>query len=209
MAGCAAAGPAAFAPPIPELVAANQAAGDPYAGRFPYAEAVAGLPAEGGLHAVIVTDEGEIDCTLEPGHAPIAVANFVGLARGVRPFLSADGEWVERPFYDGLVWHRAIEGQFVQAGRHGDREDAGFTIQDEVSAGDSFDRAGVLAVANGGPHTGSAQFFITTGAAPHLAGKHTIFGDCDGESVVRALERRAARGETPPPRLDTVRIERR
>jgi peptidyl-prolyl cis-trans isomerase A (cyclophilin A) len=188
-------------------VAANEAAGDPYGGRFPLEEAVAGLPAEGRLHAILVTDEGEIDCALEPDHAPIAVANFVGLARGVRPFRDeTSGEWIKEPYFDGTPWHRAIEGQIVQGGRRGNAEDAGFVIQDEVSPGDSFDRAGVLAMANSGPNSGSTQFFITTGPTPHLAGLHTIFGHCNDESVARALERRSARGEGPT--LQEVRIVR-
>jgi peptidyl-prolyl cis-trans isomerase A (cyclophilin A) len=191
-------------------VAANEAAGDPYAGRFPFEEAVAGLPAEGRLHAILVTDEGEIDCILEPDHAPIAVANFVGLARGLRPFRDeASGEWIKERYFDGTPWHRAIEGQIVQGGRRGNSEDGGYLIQDEISPGDSFDRAGVLAVANSGPNSGSSQFFITTGPTPHLAGLHTIFGHCDDESVARALERRSARGEGPAPNLQKIRIVRK
>ena len=198
---------APFPPADPELVAANVAVGDPYEGRFPFEEAVAGLPASGALEAILVTDEGEVLCRLEPEHAPLTVANFVGLARGLRPFRGPEGDWVRVPYYDDLPFHRAQEGQFVQTGRRGKLADGGFFLQDEISVGDSFDRPGVLAMANNGtPDSGSVQFFVTTGAAPQLEGEHTILGSCDGEAVLRRLERRVARGEQP--RLRTVEIRR-
>ncbi|MEM7151442.1 MAG: peptidylprolyl isomerase [Myxococcota bacterium] len=208
--GCAAAGaPPSLPPQVPDLVAANEALGDPYGGRFPIEEALAGLPTEGQLRAQLVTDEGPIDCTLDLKHAPLTVANFVGLARGLRPFLSDDGSWKTEPYFVDLVWHRAEEGQFVQTGRRGLQATGGFLLQDEVGYGDSFDRAGVLAMANTGiEHSGSTQFFVTTGPTSHLEGGHTIFGQCDGEAVVRSLERRVARGDGPKPRLLEVVISR-
>ena len=200
---------APFGPEIEDLVRANEAVGDPYRGRFPYAEAVAGLPDEGELRAILSTDEGEIVCVLDPGHAPVSVANFVGLARGLRPFQDADRTWRTVAFYDDTTWHRAFEGQFVQAGRRAGLEDGGFFLQDETSPGDSFERPGVLAMANGGtPHSGSTQFFITTGPAKHLAGHHTVLGQCDAAAAVRRLERRVSREKAELPRLLRVEITR-
>ena len=209
-AGCAASGgPRPFAPPIPALVAANEAAGDPYGGRFPFEEAVAGLPGDGPLLARLDTDAGLIRCRLEPDTAPIAVASFVGLARGLRPFQEmAGGPWTKAPFYDGLPWHRAIEGQFIQTGRRGDQENPGFQLQDEISPGAKFDRAGILALANSGPQSGAAQFFITSAPLPHLNGAYTIFGACDDEHIVRELERQIRRRPSDPPRLRSVTITR-
>lgn len=202
------AGPPSLPPPVPDLVAANEALGDPYGGRFPVEEALAGLPAQGQLRATLVTDEGEIECRLDLRHAPLTVASFVGLARGLRPFQGDDGAWHTEPFYEDLPWHRAEEGQFVQTGRRGKQATGGFLLQDEVSYGDSFDRGGVLAMGNTGlEHSGSTQFFVTTGPASHLEGAHTIFGQCDGEAVVRTLERRVVRGG-PPPVLVRVEIRR-
>jgi peptidyl-prolyl cis-trans isomerase A (cyclophilin A) len=199
---------APFPPPLDDLVAANEALGDPHGGRFSFEAATEGLPATGELWAVLRTDEGDVDCQLEPDHAPLTVANFVGLARGVRPFLADDGSWHTEPYYVDLVWHRAIEGQFVQTGRRGKQATGGFLLQDEISPGDSFDRPGVLAMGNTGVEdSGSTQFFITTAAVPDLEGSHTIFGECDGEAVVRRLERRAAAGEQP--KLLRIDIERR
>ncbi len=204
---CAAAGPRPFPPVNPELQTANQAAGDPFAGRFPLERALTGLGAEGKLEAVIVTVAGEVHCTLDPGHAPLTVANFVGLARGLRPWQDGRGNWVQTPFYDGVTFHRAEARRFVQAGRRDGQESAGFSIQDEISPGDDFERPGALAMANEGvPHTGSAQFFITTGDVSHLEGIHTIFGECEDDARVRQLERDTAAGAAPI--ITAIRIQR-
>ncbi|MCH9686185.1 MAG: peptidylprolyl isomerase [Deltaproteobacteria bacterium] len=206
--GCVS-GPPTLPPAVPDLVAVNEALGDPYGGRFPLEEALAGLPTEGTLYANLVTDEGEIECTLDLIHAPLTVANFVGLARGLRPYRGDDDQWHTEPFYEGLPFHRAVDGQFVQTGRRGKQATGGFLIQDEISYGDSFDRGGVLAMANTGiEHSGSAQFFVTTGPASHLEEAHTIFGGCDGEAVARTIERKVLAGGAPPMLL-RVEITRR
>lgn len=209
VAACAS-GPRPFPPPVPAIVAQNQAAGDPYSGRFPMEEALKGLPAAGPLHAKLVTDAGEIHCRLDASSAPIAVATFIGLARGLRPFQAEDGgPWISAPFFDGLPFHRAVSGQFVQTGRRG-RESPGFVLQDEMSSGHVFDRAGLLALANSGqPHSSAAQFFVTSESLASLDGKHTIFGACDDEDVIRELERRtlaATSSGAPPPVLQRVEI---
>lgn len=211
MTACAPALSPGDAAPLPpadaDLQTANEALGDPYGGRFPYAEAVEGLPERGALHATLQTNLGEVTCTLDPGHAPLAVANFVGLARGVRPFRDEEGRWSRAPYYDGVPWHRAMEGQFVQTGRRGKLADGGFLLQDEIGIGDDFSRAGVLAMAGvGEPDTSSVQFFITTSAAKHLAGDHTILGRCDGEATLRKLEQAVLRGD--PAVLEHVEISR-
>lgn len=199
--------PGAYPPADPELLETNRALGDPHAGRYPLEDALAGLPEGDRVEAHLHTDEGEIVCRLDLVHAPLTVANFVGLARGRRPFRGEGGSWLTEPYYVDMPWHRAEPGQFVQTGRRGRLADGGFFLQDEVSAGDDFSRGGVLAMANAGqPDSGSVQFFVTTGPAPHLQGVHTIFGSCDQEAVVRRLERRVTRGEAP--RLQSVEIER-
>jgi len=210
LAACQLGGPRPFPPPEPALEAENRRAGDPYAGRFPYAEAVAGLPEGPSLRAELDTDAGAIRCRLDPSTAPLAVANFVGLARGLRPFrTSPGGPWEKAPFYDGLPFHRAVPDQFVQTGQRGDQEDPGFHLQDEMSSGHVFDRAGLLALANtGAPHSNAAQFFITTAPLRHLDGKHTILGACDDEDVVRELERRTLADPAAPPRLRGLKISR-
>ena len=206
--GCDPGAPGSFPPSDPELAAQNQASGDPYGGRFPFEEAVAGLPESGQLVATIVTDEGEVPCRLMPDIAPLAVANFVGLARGLRPFLDPASEtWQTRPFYDGLPFHRAVERQFVQGGRMGESLFVGYFLQDERSIGTVFDKPGVLALGNDGrPNTSSAEFFITTDELRQLDGAYTIIGRCDAPLVVRALEARTLAGD--PATIETVRITR-
>jgi peptidyl-prolyl cis-trans isomerase A (cyclophilin A) len=203
---CDTGAPGSFPPEDPTLAAQNAAAGDPHRGRFPFEAAVAGLPETGTLRATIVTDEGEIHCELLADVAPLSVANFVGLARGLRPFLDTSGAWTSRPYYDGLVFHRAEPRLFVQGGRLGDAE-PGFRVQDERSIGTVFAVPGVLALANTGmPNSASAEFFITTEVNRSFDGQYTILGWCDDLLVVRALERRVLAGERPV--IETVRITR-
>ncbi|MBA3547329.1 MAG: peptidylprolyl isomerase [Nannocystis sp.] len=209
-AGCQLGGARSFPPAEPALEAENRQAGDPHGGRFPLADALAGLPEGQHLEAVIDTDAGAIFCALDLD-VPLVVANFVGLARGLRPFQSQPGApWQTAPFYDGLEFHRAVPNQFIQTGRRGESEDPGFHLQDEMSSGHVFDRGGLLALANtGAPNSGAAQFFITTGPLRHLDGEHTIFGTCDDEAVVRELERRILADPNAPPRLRSLKIRRR
>lgn len=206
---CAAApgAPGALPPVDEDLKLANETLGDPYGGRFPFAEAVDGLPATGVLQASLETSAGTVLCTLEPERAPLAVANFVGLARGLRPFRGEDGTWTTAPYYDGMPWHRAIEGQFVQTGRRGKLADGGFLLQDEIGVGDDFSRPGVMAMAGVGElDTSSVQFFITTGPAKHLVGAHTILGSCDSPATLRQLEQAVLRDE--PATLDHIEVSR-
>lgn len=203
----------AAAPALPEpdaeLSAANEALGDPYLGRFPLGEALQGLGDGDDLIATLVTTEGQVPCRLLLRQAPLTVASFVGLSRGLRPFKGDDGTWRTEPYYVDMPWHRA-DGQFVQTGRRGRLATGGFFIQDEIGYGDSFDRAGMLAMANTGTeHSGSVQFFVTTAPATHLEGGHTIFGECDGEAVVRRIERAVRKGQKPAPTLLRIEITRR
>lgn len=166
-----------------------QATSDPTAGVFGLSEALEGLPeGSGPLRAVIDTAEGALTCTLYPDKAPNGVANFVGLARGRRPFKDpVSGKWVKRAFYDGLIFHRVIPG-FVAQG--GDPLGTGFggpgyKFADEIS--DLKHEAGTLAYANSGPNTNGSQFYIGEVALPSLDGGYTIFGQCEPVSVVKTL----------------------
>lgn len=196
---CAAAGPSPFPPPVPEVFAANETAGDPHRGRFSFEEAVAGLGGNGPLQAEIRTAAGAIHCRLRPDRSPIAVANFVGLARGVRPFFdSRRNSWITAAYYDGTTFHRSESGRFVQGGRRADTSSPGYRVQDEHAPGDAFDRGGVLAMANRDqPHTGAAEFFITTTAVRDLDGRYTIIGSCGEGWVVDEIAGAIERGERP------------
>jgi cyclophilin family peptidyl-prolyl cis-trans isomerase len=87
----------------------------------------------------------------------------------------------------------------------------GFTIKDELSPALKFDKAGVLAMANAGPNTGSSQFFITLAPTPHLNGAHTIFGQAvEGMDVVNAIGKVPTRNEKPVKAvvIQTIKFER-
>lgn len=167
---------------------------DPEAGEFTLEEAVVGLPIDGSLVAEIGTEMGTLLCDLYADRAPRTVANFIGLARGRRPWWDARaGQWRREPYYRGLIFHRVIPGFLIQSGDYlGDGTGAvGYTIDDEPHDTLAHDRAGQLAMANhNGPNTAGAQFFITDGPAPQLDGRgYTIFGQCRPTHVVSQIAR--------------------
>jgi peptidyl-prolyl cis-trans isomerase A (cyclophilin A) len=166
------------------------AGSDPLQGRFTMADATAGLEGTGPLVATIKTSEGALQCKLFDDKAPVTVANFVGLARGVRPFKSeVDGEWVKKPAYDGTTFHRIIKGFMIQGGdrRGNGTGEPGYVIRDEIWPGAKHDRPGLLCMANRGPNTNGAQFFITDAKVAALDGNYTIFGECSPVSLVHTL----------------------
>jgi len=181
---------------------------DPFAGGFSVAQATEGLESKGSLVASLRTSKGEIRCRLFDDKAPVAVANFVGLARGVRPFREK-GKWVTRKAYDGTIFHRVIKGFMIQGGdpQGTGRGEPGYVFPDELwrGPGSKHDRAGLLCMANRGPDTNGMQFFITDAAAPHLDASYTIFGECSPVTVVHAIARVATDGSDRP--LDDVVLE--
>jgi peptidyl-prolyl cis-trans isomerase A (cyclophilin A) len=132
------------------------------------------------------TSMGTLTCTLFWDKAPVTVANFVALARGTQPYLdprtATDGEG---PYYDGTVLHRVIPGFMIQMGdpTGTGSGDPGYRFADEIAPDLRFDAPGKLAMANGGPGTNGAQFFVTEVPTAHLDGKHTIFGQCDEAAI--------------------------
>jgi peptidyl-prolyl cis-trans isomerase A (cyclophilin A) len=186
---------------------------DPLAGKFSLADASKGLPKKGTLQATIETSAGTIACTLYGDKTPKTVANFVGLARGVRPFWDGKaGAWVKRPLFDGTTFHRAIAGFMIQGGDHlGDGSGSvGYEIPDEL-VGLKHDRAGLLCMANRGPNTNGGQFFITDAAAPHLTqmNTYTIFGECTPLDVIHKIAsapRPHAMSEKPEPSIPISKV---
>jgi cyclophilin family peptidyl-prolyl cis-trans isomerase len=148
-------------------------------------------PAAGEPKAVIDTTAGKITCTLFPDKAPKTVENFIGLATGTKdwtdPHTHAKMHGV--PLYDGTIFHRVIPGFMIQGGDPVGNGfgGPGYAFGDEFVPDLGFDRPGRLAMANSGPNTNGSQFFITDGPAPHLNGKHTIFGQCDSLEVVKKI----------------------
>jgi cyclophilin family peptidyl-prolyl cis-trans isomerase len=101
-------------------------------------------------------------------------------------FLSQQG------FYDGLTFHRVLEDFMAQGGDPSGTGGAGpgYQFADEVDNGLTFDRRGLLAMANAGPATNGSQFFITFVPTPHLNGLHTIFGEViEGDAILDQIAR--------------------
>jgi peptidyl-prolyl cis-trans isomerase A (cyclophilin A) len=145
-------------------------------------------PQPTGPTALFDTSMGRITCKLFDKQAPQAVANFVGLATGAKPWTDPEThQHVQgKPFYDGTTFHRVIPGFMIQGG---DRlgtgmGDPGYTFKDEFDPDLNFDIPGRLAMANSGPNTNGSQFFITEAPADYLDQKYTIFGQCDDHSVI-------------------------
>lgn len=156
------------------------------------AQALDGLSGSGTLTAVITTSMGNLSCRLFEDGAPNTVANFVGLARGVRPWWDPyQGAWVRRPFYNGLVFHRVIPGFMIQGGcpLGLGTGGPGYRFADEFNPRLRHSRPGILSMANAGPNTNGSQFFVMDGRAPHLNDRHSVFGECSPTDVVSAIAR--------------------
>jgi peptidyl-prolyl cis-trans isomerase A (cyclophilin A)/peptidyl-prolyl cis-trans isomerase-like 1 len=126
--------------------------------------------------ALFETTMGSFKIELFDDLAPQTVRNFVDLA--------------ERGFYDGVIFHRVIDGFMIQGGDPTGTGSGGpgHTIPDEFGEGLNHDVPGVLSMANAGPGTGGSQFFITLAPTPWLDGKHAIFGrTISGLDVVQAI----------------------
>ena len=201
---------------LDEILAFNQAQGDPVEGFFTLEQALADLPGEGELWVEFVTARGVIDCRLHEQLTPYTVANFVGLARGLRPWYDRDlDEWITSPYYDATTFHRVIPGFMIQGGdpTGTGRGNPGYVIPDELHPELGHD-GGALSMANKGSNTGSAQFFIMLEPAGHLDGMHTVFGRCTAQGVEIANQiANVAVGEQDKPVTDevieAVRIVRR
>ena len=151
-------------------------------------------PQPTGPTVVFDTSTGTMTCKLFDKQAPVAVANFVGLATGTKEFTDpATKQKAKRPYYDGTTFHRVIPGFMIQGGDPlgTGMGDPGYMFSDEFDPALNFDVPGRLAMANSGPNTNGSQFFITEVATPFLDQKYVIFGQCDDHSVevVKAIAR--------------------
>jgi cyclophilin family peptidyl-prolyl cis-trans isomerase len=190
----------------PDVPAYNKAQGDPIEGFFTLEQAFEGdadlaNKENGKLMATFDTEMGKFECEMFEDGAPLTVANFVGLARGTRPFLDKETkEWKTAPFYDGVIFHRVIEGFMIQTGdRTGTGRGAvGYFVPDEFDKKLRHNKGGILSMANRNRvdqktqklkrdpltgmrigNTGSSQFFVTVRDTGQLDDRHTVFGQCD------------------------------
>ena len=150
--------------------------------------------------AIIQTDKGEMRLRLFDDEAPLTVNNFV--------FLANQG------FYDGTIFHRVLENFMAQGGDPTGTGSGGpgYQFEDEVDNGLSFNKRGLLAMANAGPGTNGSQFFITFNAegSAHLTGAHTIFGELiEGDDVLSAITLRDPGSATPADTISRIDIVER
>ena len=146
-------------------------------------------------HATFTTSAGTFKVRLFDEQAPKTVANFVGLATGSKEWKAPKtGAMVSRPFYDGLIFHRVIDGFMIQGGcpEGSGRGGPGYRFNDEFGPGLRHDRPGLLSMANAGPNTNGSQFFITLAPTEWLDNRHAIFGE-----VVEGMDVISAIGKTP------------
>jgi len=172
-------------------------------------------PLKPGLYAIFNTSEGPITAVLYEKYTPIAVANFVALAQGNKPWREPQtGAMVWRPLYRDITFHRVIPGTVIQSGdpTGTSAHNCGIKIRDEFLPGLRFSGPGRLAIANSGnPDSGGCQFFITDQSTPQWDGKYTIFGQVvAGQEVVSKISHAPVHGEKPvdPVKLTSVTIER-
>ena len=113
--------------------------------------------------ATLHTNHGDVVINLFPDAAPKTVANFVGLATGTKEYTDPQTGADHRPFYDGVVFHRVIDGFMIQGGDPlgTGTGGPGYTFGDEFHPELSFNKPYLLAMANAGPGTNGSQFFIT------------------------------------------------
>jgi peptidyl-prolyl cis-trans isomerase A (cyclophilin A) len=170
------------------------------------------------LYATLKTNRGDIVVQLFPDHAPETVRNFVDLAEGNKEWTDpTTGSASSERFYDGLVFHRVIEGFMIQGGdpEGTGRGGPGYQFKDEFHPDLTFGKPYLLAMANAGPGTNGSQFFITVGPTPHLNRMHTIFGEVSDQAsrdVVDAIASTpTGRGDRPRDDvvIERVEIERR
>jgi peptidyl-prolyl cis-trans isomerase A (cyclophilin A) len=144
------------------------------------------------VHAEFVTTEGSFTVRLFDEEVPNTVANFVGLAEGTK-------EWTDprtrqkstQRYYDGIVFHRVIQGFMIQGGDPLGQGvgGPGYEFADEFHPSLRHAKAGMLSMANRGPDTNGGQFFITLAATPHLDNKHSVFGEVTvGMDIVRRID---------------------
>ncbi len=144
----------------------------------------------------IETNIGGIGIALMPDIAPLHVSSTIYLAR--------------LGFYDGVIFHRVIDGFMAQGGDPLGRGTGGpgYQYDGEYDIRARHDRPGLLSMANAGPGTDGSQFFITFAPTPHLDDKHTLFGEVvTGMDTVKALEARGSRSGQTSEELEMRKTE--
>jgi peptidyl-prolyl cis-trans isomerase A (cyclophilin A) len=168
-----------------------------------------------GVYAQFVTSEGNFTIRLFDQEAPKTVENFIGLAEGTKQWTDPrTGQKVTRPYYDGVIFHRVIDGFMIQGGDPLGQGvgGPGYAFPDEFHPKLRHNKAGILSMANRGPNTNGGQFFITLGPTPHLDDRHSVFGEVtEGMEVVRKIGSTRTGPQDRPVKeivIQTIRIQR-
>lgn len=145
---------------------------------------------------LLETNKGNITIELY-GDMPVTAGNFEKL--------------VKQGFYNGVIFHRVIDGFMLQGGdpKGTGMGGPGYNIRDEFThAGGNKNNRGTISMANAGPNTGQSQFFITLAPTPHLDGKHAIFGEIvDGMSVVEKIGKtKTGPGDKPVEDVKMIKV---
>lgn len=174
------------------------------AASFTLDKALAGFPQGAGkLVALVQTEEGPIRCELDADRAPRTVANFVGLARGTRPFRGDDGRWTLGRFYDGIIWHRVVPGFVIQGGDPGGTGTGG-PGYDLPTENQIEEPLGTLAMAAAARPSGS-QFYVVVGKGPPP--QYNVFGSCAADSAVKIAGRPRGERDRPTTDVHMLRID--
>ena len=169
-----------------------------------------------GTYARFVTTEGNFTIRLFDQEAPNTVANFVGLAEGTKQWSDPrTNQKVQKPYYNGTIFHRVIDGFMIQGGDPLGQGigGPGYSFADEFHPKLRHNKAGTLSMANRGPNTNGGQFFITLGPTPHLDDRHAVFGEViEGMDVVSKIGKTPIGDRDRPIKdivIETITIERR
>ena len=143
----------------------------------------------------ITTNKGVIEAKLFKDKVPLTVSNFVTLAR--------------KGFYNGIVFHRVIEGFMIQTGDPDGNGTGGpgYQFADEFHKDLKHSKPGILSMANSGPNTNGSQFFITVAPTPHLDNRHSIFGEVTKGMEVATAISKAPRNSRDRPK-STIKMEK-
>jgi peptidyl-prolyl cis-trans isomerase B (cyclophilin B) len=150
---------------------------------------------------VLDTTKGQMEIKLFPKVAPMHVTSTIYLTK--------------LGFYDGVVFHRVIQGFMAQGGDPTGTGSGGpgYKYDGEFAPdGPKHDKAGILSMAHAGPGTDGSQFFITFGPTPHLNNVHTVFGEVvKGMDTLKKLEASGSQSGRTSEKLEivkaTIRVE--
>ncbi|PNW26737.1 peptidylprolyl isomerase [Formosa algae] len=168
---------------------------------------------EDGMYAEIITNKGTMVANLEFEKTPVTVANFVSLAEGTNTMV--DSIYKGKKFYDGIIFHRVIDGFMIQGGDPTGTGSGGpgYKFQDEFVDSLKHDKPGILSMANAGPGSNGSQFFITEIPTPNLDNRHSVFGELvlglDVQDSISNVEKNARDKPLEDVVIETINIIRK